>query len=160
MGVSFVCGLLRLYDSCYYRLSFQRHYSDGGGHIFPQMTAIVNVKGGTVTGVTWDDASVFCGKSRVKNNMYDYSGRPVNEKEAEQPVGSCWYDMDDECDEWTKEGRTDCDMILYVVWAGTDKNGNSFLSSGYRFSEFPIQDLGDKFSQNLPPVVSDIAEST
>ena len=35
-----------------------------------------------------------------------------------------------------KNGGADCDMKLYVVWTGTDVNGQYFQSAGLRFSRF------------------------
>jgi hypothetical protein len=132
-----------------FRLSFQKSYTDGFEKIFPHLTAIVNVVEGVVTGITWDDAGVFCGKSESEPNTFDFAGNVATEAEAEQPVRGCYLDFE-ECKTWHASGRTDCDMLMYIVWTGTDANGKSFLSSGYRFSAFPAQDLGDRFSQNLP----------
>jgi hypothetical protein len=139
-------------------LSFQKRYYDGFAKIFPHLTAIVNVLDGVVTGISWDDAGVFCGKGESEPNTFDFAGNLATEAQAQQPVRGCYMDLDDECTKYHAEGRTDCDMILYVVWTGTDANGKSFLSSGYRFSAFPAQELGDRFSQNLPslPDVSNI----
>ena len=100
-------------------------------------------------GIAWDDAGVFCGKSESEANTFDFAGNLATESEAGGPTRGCFLDFD-QCKVWTVEGRTDCDLILYVVWTGTDSNGQPFQSSAYRFSAFPTQDLGDRFSQNLP----------
>ena len=117
------------------------------------MTAIVNVREGVVTGVTWDDSGVFCGYKQSEPNTFDYAGNLVSEEEAGYPVRGCYFDYETECKAWHAEGRSDCDISLYVVWTGTDSAGSAFRSSAYRFSEFPAQELGDRFSQGVPAFI-------
>ena len=127
-------------------LSFQRGYYGPSGKIYPFLTAIINVNQGVVQGITWDDACVFCSKDECERNTFDFNGNMGSESEFQQPVGGCFVTKE-QCDTAVQEGRTDCDLVLYVVWSGTDANGNGFQSSANRFSEFPAQELSDRFSQ-------------
>mmetsp|Transcript_50151 Transcript_50151/g.76277 ORF Transcript_50151/g.76277 Transcript_50151/m.76277 type:complete len:280 (+) Transcript_50151:128-967(+) len=134
-------------------LSFQKRYSDGFAKIYPHLTAIIDVKDGVVKGIAWDDACIFCGKGTCEDNTFDFNGNLGNAEDFGQPVGGC-YLKEDECIESVTAGGTDCDLLLYVVWTGTDANGLAFQSSSYRFSAFPAQELSDRFSQNLPDLPS------
>lgn len=113
------------------------------------MTAIIDVQDGVVLGIAWDDASLFCTKSETERNTFDYAGNAGSSGQFGQPVDGCFI-TEDECTASYNNGETACDLVLYVVWTGTDSKGNSLQSSAYRFSAFPAQELGDRFSQNLP----------
>ena len=56
------------------------------------------------------------------------------------------------------KGEAGCDLLLYVVWTGTDSQGKDFRSSAYRFSAFPAQSWLDRLSQNLPSFVPQSTE--
>jgi hypothetical protein len=130
-------------------LSFQKRYYDGFEKVFPHLTAIIDVENGVVKGIAWDDACIFCGKSECEKNTFDFNGFLGSKDEFGQEVGGCYVTLD-KCKEALLDGRSDCDLILYTVWTGTDSNGVAFQSSAYRFSTFPAQELSDRFSQNLP----------
>mmetsp|Transcript_41205 Transcript_41205/g.118519 ORF Transcript_41205/g.118519 Transcript_41205/m.118519 type:complete len:262 (-) Transcript_41205:68-853(-) len=127
-------------------ISFQKIYFDGYEKVFPFLTAIVDVKDGVVQGIAWDDASIFCGLRKKEPNTLDYAGVEGSEKRFGQPVDGCFFFKDD------KECEKGCDLLLYVVWTGTDANGKSFMSSSYRYSAFPPQEWGDRFSNLVPDV--------
>lgn len=129
-------------------LSFQKRYYDSvKKQIFPFLTAVIDVKDGIVMGVAWDDASIFCGLSKVERNTLDFQGLAGDEKRFEQPVDACYYTQE-EC---TAKSES-CDLLLHVVWTGTDAKGRSFLSSSYRYSSFPPQEWGDRLVGILPDV--------
>lgn len=130
-------------------LSFQKWYYNGNSRVFPYLTAIVDVQDGVVVGIAWDDASIFCGKKQAEPNTFDYAGFVGSESDFSQPVEGCFLPKD-ACDEALKDGETTCDLTLHVVWTGTDSKGRSFLSSSYRYSAFPPQELLDRVGQNLP----------
>lgn len=130
-------------------LSFQKRYYEGFDKVYPHLTAVIDVDRGVVQGIAWDDACLFCSKDECEENTFDFNGVQGNTKQFNQPTGSCFVKKE-VCIKFNNEERTDCDLILYVVWTGTDKNGASMLSSAYRFSAFPAQELSDRFSQNLP----------
>lgn len=136
-------------------ISFQRRYSDGFGKIYPHLTAIIDVQKGRVKGITWDDACLFCGKSQCAENTFDFHGRIGSQEEFQQPTKGCFIEQET-CTEYADGGRSDCDLTLYVVWTGTDSKGLALQSSSYRFSMFPVQELADRFSQNLPDVPDSI----
>jgi hypothetical protein len=94
---------------------------------------------------------LFCTASECEPNTYDFAGNLASESEAQQPIGGCWISKAD-CDTAMKAGSTDCDLLLYVVWTGTDSQGKDFGSSAYRFSAFPAQSWTDRISQSLPSV--------
>lgn len=76
----------------------------------------------------------FCGKNRCEEITYDFSGNPsVGEKDQTK---GC-YILKDECEELVREGSNKCDLNIYFVWTGTDKDGRSLHSSGSRWSAFP-----------------------
>jgi len=128
-------------------LSFQKLYYDRDNErIYPYLTAIITVDQGNVTGITWDNACVFCAAEECQDNTYGFEGALATEEEAQQPVGACSIPLE-ECK--TAE-QAECDLLLYVVWSGTDSNGDDFMSSSNRFSAFPKQSWSDRLSLGLP----------
>ena len=132
------------------RISFQKKYSDGSDHVYPYLTAIIDVADGVVQGIVWDDASIFCGPDQQRPNTFDFSGFAGSSSDFGQPVEGCFIPTS-ECDT-NADTNTACDLLLYVVWTGTDKNKRPFMSSNYRFSAFPPQDWADRITNNLPDV--------
>jgi hypothetical protein len=148
------------YDMLYHNnfsLSYQKWYFDGTEKIFPYLTAIIDVQNGVVAGITWDDSCIFCTSNECEPNTFDFAGVLATEAEAKQPVGGCYISRE-ECTDLLSEGKTDCDLLLYVVWTGTDSNGNDFQSSSNRFSAFPPQSWSGRISQNLPAFVPQSTE--
>lgn len=127
-------------------LSFQKLYYDGDEKVFPFLTAIVTVKEGNVTGISWDNACVFCGSSECHPNTYGFDGEMTTEEEAQQPIGGCSMPVQD-C---KLSDKAECDLLMYVVWTGTDSNGRDFKSSANRFSAFPKQSWSDRIDLGLP----------
>lgn len=99
-------------------------------------------------GISWDDSSIFCGPKNQERNTFDFAGLDGDEAQFGQPVVGCFL-SEEECQK-DPETNTACDLILYVVWTGTDSAGRSFLSSSYRYSAFPSQDWADRVTNNLP----------
>jgi hypothetical protein len=131
-------------------LSFLRvYYSAVTGHIYPYLTAIIDVSGGHVNGITWDNACVFCGGGQCEENTFNFDGVSQTQKSSGQPTSSCFITTE-ECNKLIAEKNTNCDLLLYVVWTGTDARGDAFLSSAYRFSAFPSQQIQDRLTRNLP----------
>lgn len=127
------------------QLSFVRVYHDFvNGRIYPHLTAIIDVENGRVRGITWDDACVFCGNSQCNEITYNFNGVEQDKKSSGQPTKGCYNEVVP-CQLDQDDGGTLCDLNLFVVWTGTDKNGVAFQSSAYRFSQFPKQELGDRF---------------
>lgn len=134
-------------------LSFVRMYHNVDlKRVYPFFTAVVDVQRGVVKGITWDDACVFCGGlGQCTETTYDYNGQLKEAKTAGQPTRSCSIPVD-ECFTLlsTTPNSTECDLTFYVVWTGTDVNGQALQSHAYRFSEFPPQQLSDRFTQLIP----------
>lgn len=122
-----------------------------GGKIYPFLTAILDVHHGEVKGITWDDACLFCGKDRCVENTYDYNGNLGNQELFKQPTKAC-YLTEAECNTITQNGETTCDLMVYVVWTGTDVDGRVLQSSAFRYSAFPVQDIQNQISQLLPDI--------
>ena len=122
--------------------------------VYPHLTAIIDVKDGIVRGITWDDACVFCNAFACDEITYDFNGVKQDKDSAEQLTEGCGKKRRD-C-----TGGTECDVLLYVVWTGTDVDGKALLSSAYRFSAFPPQELSARLTQHLPDAVTDRADST
>jgi len=139
-------GKITVHSQSQKALSFQKLYYNGFDKVFPFFTAIIAVDKGNVTGITWDDACVFCAEDECEDNTYGFNGEIATEVEAQQPVGSCYSNVD-ECK--TSE-KAECDLMLYVVWTGTDSKGKDFTSSANRFSAFPKQSWTDRVNLGLP----------
>jgi hypothetical protein len=136
-------------------LSFLRLYFDQSKQrVYPFLTAIMDVNKGVVRGITWDDACVFCGglKDACEENTYNYNGVAQDRKSARQKTKSCYYSVQD-CDKQltTNSSSTACDLTLYTVWSGTDADGKALQSQAFRFSQFPVQGLADRFTQAIVP---------
>ncbi|GAX23050.1 hypothetical protein FisN_15Hh050 [Fistulifera solaris] len=131
---------------------FLRVYYDAvEARVFPYLTAIIDVKDGMVRGVTWDDSCVFCSSDKCPEITYDFNGVQQTQATSGQPTRGCEI-TEDECNVLASEGKTLCDLTIYVVWTGTDANGVAFQSSASRFSRFPPQELSDRVSNALPQV--------
>ena len=133
-------------------MSFQKLYYNGADKVFPFLTAIIAVEKGNVTGITWDNACVFCANDECEDNTYGFNGGIATEADAQQPVGGCHSSVDACTD-------AECDLMLYVVWTGTDSNGKDFTSSANRFSAFPKQSWSDRFSFGLGDGLSDLMDN-
>lgn len=130
-------------------LSFQKLYYDVDDKIiFPFLTAVIDVAEGVVQGIVWDDASIFCGSKQQRRNTLDFAGVEGSSGQFGQPVDGCFVPTT-ECTD-VSANSTGCDLLLYVVWTGTDSNKRPFLSSSYRFSAFPPQDWANRITSNLP----------
>jgi hypothetical protein len=140
------------------KLSFLRRYFDyDSAFIYPYLTAIIDVKGGEVIGITWDDACVFCGSDKCLENTVDFNGVEATQKSSGQPTKGCYIKQED-CNlvvATPTDSKTDCDLLVYVVWTGTDSNGKTFQSAANRFSNFPSQELQTRLKDNLPKVAQD-----
>lgn len=125
-------------------LSFQRRYFDATTNfIFPYLTIIVDVVDGVVRGIAWDDACVFCEESKCIPNTYNFDGTAATKETASQPTNGCYFPKD-VCDAFHATQNYVCDLKLYVVWTGTDVNGNVLMSSDSRFSAFPPNRIQEK----------------
>ena len=129
--------------------------SEGNLKVYPHLTAIIDVKDGIVRGITWDDACVFCSGFLCDEITYNFEGVEQNQDSAGQLTRGCGKKISD-CD---KNAGTDCDLVLYVVWTGTDVDGKALLSSANRFSAFPAQELKNRLSQNLPDAVKTVGDN-
>jgi len=137
-------------------LSFIRRYfddTDFENKIFPRLTAIVAVKQGVVTGITWDEACMFCEPERCEENTYDFSGQSAITRNPplQEPTKGCFLKKM-ECDSLLSDASTDkneCSLNIYFVWTGTDKNSKVLQSANARFSLFP-QNRIPKFEDYIP----------
>jgi hypothetical protein len=118
-------------------LSFLRRYYDTiSQYVYPYLTAIIDVRDGKVGGIAWDDACIFCQRSRCLANTYNFDGSEATNEEISQPTDGCYFTRD-ECVALHAGGNNDCDLKLHVVWTGTAAGGKVLLSSDSRFSAFP-----------------------
>lgn len=137
-------------------LSFLRRYYDRtSNRIYPYLTAIIDVKDGVVRGIAWDDACIFCEMSECPANTYNFDGSVATAEQIGQPVNGCYLNYA-QCAGFRMDGSHQCDLKLFVVWTGTDVNGDVLLSSDTRFSMFPpnriqegVQGRYDKMVQSL-----------
>ena len=127
-------------------LSFlRRYYEQNQGLIYPFLTAIVNVKDGVVNGIAFDDSCGFCPPDACLENTYGFDGLPA----TVEPSRGCSMTKTT-CDEIHGAGGNQCDLQLYVVWTGTDEDGNVLNSADSRFSLFEPRALQDRFLGLLP----------
>jgi hypothetical protein len=132
------------------QLSFLRlYYKFSESRIYPYLTAIIDVKDGHVRGITWDDACLFCGRDECDEITYNFNGHAQDQSSSGQPTKGC-YEDESVCNEADGKSESLCDVTLHVVWTGTDAKGVAFQSAAFRFSQFPAQQVRDRFSHSLP----------
>jgi len=151
----------------FYSLSFLRVYYDPeGSRIYPFLTAIIDVDRGSVQGIAWDNACVFCSPDRCMENTYNFDGDLAEglegqskgcylekkECDAFQAAKSDTCNTNNQCTGKNCTCDNECDVRVYVVWTGTDVDGNVFQSSSSRFSAFPAQRIQDRIQQLLPEI--------
>lgn len=137
-------------------LSFQRRYYDATtNYIFPYLTIIVDVVDGVVRGIAWDDACVFCEKRQCIPNTYNFDGTEATSEQASQSTDGC-YLTKSICEVFQAAGNDICDLKLYVVWTGTDVNGNVLMSSDTRFSAFPPNRVQEKVVGSYDSIMNDV----
>lgn len=96
-------------------------------------------------GIAWDDACIFCGNDRCKQNTYRFDGSPASLRE---PTKGC-YLTKEQCTSIHANKGTDCDLTINVVWTGTDRNGRYLTSSTNRFSAFQPKQIQDYFKDSV-----------
>eukprot|EP00594_Rhizosolenia_setigera_P008326 CAMPEP_0178958172 /NCGR_PEP_ID=MMETSP0789-20121207/11434_1 /TAXON_ID=3005 /ORGANISM="Rhizosolenia setigera, Strain CCMP 1694" /LENGTH=597 /DNA_ID=CAMNT_0020640727 /DNA_START=328 /DNA_END=2121 /DNA_ORIENTATION=+ len=135
----------------------RRFYDSEQNKIYPYLTAILDVDNGVVKGIAWDDSCVFCRSEpeRCEENTYDFSG---TSRIGPEKTKGCFFTKD-ECDKLHSEGKKDCDLNLYVVWTGTDKNGRLLSSSGSRWSAFPASNIPKISFPDLNKIKDNIADT-
>ena len=126
------------------RLSFQRKYYDtSDSFVYPYLTAIIDVEQGVVQGIAWDNACIFCEEKHCLPNTYNFNGTLATQEQIGQPVNGCRVEQLT-CLEMKGGDNDVCELTLYVVWTGTDADGNVLLSSDSRFSMFPPNRVQEK----------------
>jgi len=139
-------GNITVFSSSQTGLSFLRRYYDAkDGHVFPHLTAIIDVNNGEVKGIAWDQACMFCSNARCLENTYDFSG---DLRKLDEPTKGCFLKTA-ECDEIVKNGGTECDLTLHVVWTGSDEAGKVLSSSKFRFSAFTGKQVKSLFQDGV-----------
>jgi hypothetical protein len=108
-----------------------------------------------VKGIAWDDACVFCGKDKCLENTFDFTG---SEALPQEPTKGCVLTLK-ECKEIHDQGGNTCDLRLYVVWTGTDKNGMYLTSSSKRFSAFSPRQIRDSFKDTLNKIKNGVSNT-
>ena len=122
--------------------------------------------GGIVQGIAWDNACVFCSPDECLENTYNFDGDLAVGLEGQSKgcflsKKECDAFQDKKSDTCTQSGKctekdctceNECDIRVYVVWTGTDVDGNVFQSSSSRFSAFPAQRIQDRIQQLLPDI--------
>jgi len=114
-----------------YQKSYAECPPDGSGSFyFPLQTVIISADMGRVTSVSWDDGCFACnpnGNDCHPNSFDAVTGAPVT-------VEGGGFDCGIERSDCEKNGN--CDLTVFVVWRGRDKNGNYFGSAVARISQF------------------------
>ena len=103
-----------------------------------------------MTDINWDDGCFFCSTGDPECVPYalDASNEFVTPETGHTSCAQPNFDAT--CVQQTVPPFTNvCDLKLYVVWAGTDSQGNSFSSSGLRFSQYRAFGLGSLYNSAL-----------
>jgi hypothetical protein len=101
------------------------------------MTAIIDVEDGDIQSITWDQGCTFCADSECIDSSFDFAGDAVDNGDK-----SCMVN-DDDCIGGAsgEEVGSQCPLQVYVVWTGTDADGNYLRSSELKFSNFKSYSL-------------------
>ncbi|KAL7462735.1 hypothetical protein ACHAXS_003110 [Conticribra weissflogii] len=140
------------------RVSFLRRYYDATTkQVFPYLTAVIDVKDGTVQGIAWDDACIFCNLSRCLPNTYDFVGNITTRQKISQPTDGCYISRD-ECVALHSGGSDECDLKLFVVWTGTGVGGTALFSSDSRFSAFPPNRIQENVENGVNQAIGNLQD--
>lgn len=113
----------------------------GSGFAVPVYTAILHVNRGELEGITWDDGCFFCdgGGAECVETSYNEDRSQITTGDL---AGKNCKVADAEC----AANPADCALKLYIVWTGTDSNGEFLTSAGVRFSRFKQYDTGKLYN--------------
>ncbi|KAK8795698.1 hypothetical protein WA158_000354 [Blastocystis sp. Blastoise] len=106
-----------------------------GRKYYPILTAVISVEKGEVVAITWDDGCYSCQEGCEQNSMYLEDGE-IQIIQANDPKYSVWAGQSCYLDQSCDATKKNCDLKLYIVWSGTDKDGRPLSSSNMRFSRF------------------------
>ena len=133
---------------------FRRLYTVDGKSVANVMTAIVSVDKGRVHGVTWDygtsvSACWFCGgpgDNRCQHNAYSSSHAnvtmvPISTYDSVTYGLDCMQPVRSTCND-----PRNCDLQIYVVFSGTDKDGRYMKSASRRLSRFASYSIGSIYA--------------
>ena len=110
----------------------------------PDSTAYVHSM--QVQGITWDDGCYLCQESACKANTYIAPGELL--KGERYGSGKACFTPKSECE----ANPAQCDLVVYVVWTGTDREGRFLHSANRRFSQFQAhsaQSYMDYFNERV-----------
>jgi hypothetical protein len=93
--------------------------------------------------------------SECQSNTYNFDGSVATAEQAKQPLDGCYLTRE-ECRGFAASGSTLCDLKLYVVWTGTDADGNALLSSDSRFSMFPPNRIEESVTGAYEKMLEDL----
>ena len=95
--------------------SLQKRYKAGADWVFPQLTAIVSVAQGKVTGVSWDDGCYMCSAGSVECQENAYHNGTIVTSAKFGNRRSCGVARA-HCEQFPAS----CDLTVYFSWQGTD----------------------------------------
>ncbi|KAG5190305.1 hypothetical protein JKP88DRAFT_298901 [Tribonema minus] len=123
--------------------SFQKSFRQASlGITFPLFTAIINVDRGNITSITWDDGCHFCARQFCQANTFNFAG--TNTTADGQALGGkdCYYEDAKSCVNASGQVSDACQLEVYVVWSGTDRDGIFFQSQQKRLGLFAGPTVG------------------
>jgi hypothetical protein len=146
-----VLGLPSIYKKRYAGLS-----STGVSSVFPIVTLVIEVDGGKVKKVYWDDDCYFNEGGSVaptalinmncRLNAYDLMSNNVTSTRFLNPTGPLTSPIGFDTALSVSSCKTNpgaqplpagfCDLGIYVVWTGTSADGQQLASAGQRFKRF------------------------
>mmetsp|Transcript_31489 Transcript_31489/g.83968 ORF Transcript_31489/g.83968 Transcript_31489/m.83968 type:complete len:252 (-) Transcript_31489:246-1001(-) len=93
------------------------------------LSAVINMADGNIQNFVWDDSCVGCASSSCLYGSKRLDNRTFVGGDALHANGVC---SKISC----LSQDTDCDLKLFLTWAGTDADGNNALSASTRLSRF------------------------
>jgi hypothetical protein len=123
--------------------------------VFPVLTAVISVKLGEVIGITWDDGCHFCADTgdMCVSNIFTLPKTSFNSTVKVSDTALKKLSLDGEgknckvgVDRCTGSNGGECDLKVYVVWTGTDAQGNYLKSASLRFSRFAQYSIKDMYA--------------
>jgi len=158
-----VMGRPAIYKKRYAQLSSSQ--ASTVSSVFPIVTLVVQVDGGKVTKVYWDDNCYFNeGKAAAttsfnmlncRPNAYDLLSNNQSSPQALNPSGTAPPFTGYDCSLTAPACRTGlanqalpggfCDLGIYIVWTGTSADGQQLTSAGQRFKRFRTYAMNNQY---------------
>lgn len=115
-----------------------------GSHVAKVLNLVINLQDGHVSSFAWDNGCSACAPSScmLSSKTLDVMSQPRRQAGGHFNTGACGEDVP-KC---PPGDQNECDMKVFVTWAGTDKDGRNLKSAGLRMSKFTGATLNSVFN--------------